>query len=141
MDNNNSIEAYIKNIKGGFIDREHYWSDLSIPQNWEHYISYPNDECPSFLVKNYWQVFIDHPEPNKRYGYTEVISNYKIDPLLHHNAIKEIPRFVVVPYDWGWLENSENWDYHHTFYTFDEVISFVNDHRNMIDKFLNQRKV
>ena len=131
MDNNNSIETYIKRIKGGFIDREHYWRDLPIPQNWEHYISYPNDECPSFLVKNYWQVFTDHPEPNKRYGYIDVVSNES----------KEIPRFVIVPYDWGWLENSENWDYHHTFYTFEEVISFVNDHRNMIDKFLNQRKV
>ena len=125
MNNNNSIEAYIKNIKGGFIDREHYWSDLPIPQNWEQYISYPNDECPSFLVKNYWQVFIDHPDPKKRYGYDPdhdfLLGKEDIeeDSLQFHNPYWNVPpRFTVVPYDWGWLENSENWDHHHIFYVF-----------------------
>ena len=147
MNNNNSIEAYIKSIKGGFIDREHFWSDLPIPKSWEHYISYPNDECPSFLVKNYWQVFIDHPDPKKRYGYDPdhdfLLGKEDIeeDSLQFHNPYWNVPpRFVVVPYDWGWLENSENWDHHHVFYVFNEMIRFLNDHRNMIDKFLNQRK-
>ena len=132
MSDQNSIETYIKSIRGNFIDREHYWSDLPIPKSWDHYVSYPNDECPSFLVKNYWQVFIDHPDPKKRYGYIEAIQN---------DREKEIPRFVVVPYDWGWLEDSENWDYHWVFYSFNEMIKFLSDDSNMMSEFLNQKKV
>ena len=118
-----------------FIDREHYWKDLPIPKSWDHYVSYPNDECPSFLVKNYWQVFIDHPDPSKRFGYIETLEDAP-EGWKHRKP----PRFVIVPYDWGWIENSENWDHHHVFYVFNEMIRFLNDHRNMIDKFLNQRK-
>ena len=119
-----------------FIDREHYWKDLPIPKNWDHYVSYPNDECPSFLVKNYWQVFIDHPDPSKRFGYTEP-SQDAPEGWKHRKP----PRFVIVPYDWGWLENSENWDHHYIFYDFDQVLKFLDDDRNMMDKFLNQRKL
>ena len=41
-----------------------YFEDVNIPKNWED-ISYKNDACPSWLV-NGFQVFIDHPEPERR---------------------------------------------------------------------------
>ena len=107
-----------------------------------------NEFLQGALPKNYWQVFIDHPDPKKRYGYDPdhdfllIKEDIEEDSLQFHNPYWNVPpRFTVVPYDWGWLENSENWDHHHIFYVFNEMIRFLNDHRNMIDKFLNQRKV